>query len=431
MKNIKTKNHIQWELESRKVIDLIRDESNPRSLDQEQRKDIIKSINKFGRVDPLVINSGKRNNYLIGGNQRLSIYVELGIKEVDVMVPNIELSLSQERELHLRLNKNHGSWDYELLKEIDLDLLLDVGFGDEELQGFFDDVELAEDGYNVEEARENMEPTVKTGEIWKLGKHKLLVGDSTDSEQVEKLMNGEKVDLIYADSPYNIGLDYSKGVSNKKNYGGGHTKEKDSQSDEAFKEFLDKSISVARTISKKDAHFFYWCDASYIGALQNLYKNQGIDFRRICMWVKNNHNATPKIAFNRLVEPCVYGTVGKPYLNNDFRNAHEILNQDISTGNQLHDELTEMIDLWLVKRDSVNEYIHPTQKPVGLNEKPLKRCSAPGHKVFSGFGGSGSDLIACEQLNRVWFGVEKDPLFASIILDRWERFTGDKAELCQ
>ena len=149
------------------------------------------------------------------------------------------------------------------------------------------------------------------------------------------------------------------------------------------------------------------------------------------MWVKNNHNATPKIAFNRLVEPCVYGTVGKPYLNNDFRNAHEILNQDISTGNQLHDELTEMIDLWLVKRDSVNEYIHPTQKPVGLNEKPLKRCSAPGHKVFSGFGGSGSDLIACEQLNRVWFGVEKDPLFASIILDRWERFTGDKAELCQ
>ena len=431
MKNIKTKNHIQWELESRKVIDLIRDESNPRSLDQEQRKDIIKSINKFGRVDPLVINSGKRNNYLIGGNQRLSIYVELGIKEVDVMVPNIELSLSQERELNLRLNKNHGSWDYELLKEIDLDLLLDVGFGDEELQGFFDDVELAEDGYNVEEARENMEPTVKTGEIWKLGKHKLLVGDSTDSEQVEKLMNGEKVDLIYADSPYNIGLDYSKGVSNKKNYGGGHTKEKDSQSDEAFKEFLDKSISVARTISKKDAHFFYWCDASYIGALQNLYKNQGIDFRRICMWVKNNHNATPKIAFNRLVEPCVYGTVGKPYLNNDFRNAHEILNQDISTGNQLHDELTEMIDLWLVKRDSVNEYIHPTQKPVGLNEKPLKRCSAPGHKVFSGFGGSGSDLIACEQLNRVWFGVEKDPLFASIILDRWERFTGDKAELCQ
>ena len=150
------------------------------------------------------------------------------------------------------------------------------------------------------------------------------------------------------------------------------------------------------------------------------------------MWVKNNQNPTPKIAFNRLIEPCIYGTIGKPYLNTDYKNANEILNQEVSVGNQLHDELFDMIDLWLVRREHGNEYQHPTQKPVGLNEKPLKRCSAPSHIVFSGFGGSGSDLVACEQLNRKWYGVEQDPVFATVIIDRWEKFTGRKAErVCQ
>ena len=92
------------------------------------------------------------------------------------------------------------------------------------------------------------------------------------------------------------------------------------------------------------------------------------------------------------------------------------------------DELQDMIDLWLVKRDNTQSYLHPTQKPVTLNEKPFKRCSAPGHIIFSGFAGSGSDLIACEQLNRVWRGVEKDLVFATIIIDRWEKFTNLKAK---
>lgn len=146
------------------------------------------------------------------------------------------------------------------------------------------------------------------------------------------------------------------------------------------------------------------------------------------MWIKNNQNPTPKIAFNKVYEPCVYGTIGKPYLNTTFQNANEVLNQEVSSGNQLHDEILEMIDLWIVRRDSAQEYKHPTQKPVNLNEKPFKRCSAPGHIVFSGFAGSGSDLIACEQLQRKWRGVELDPIFATIIIDRWEKLTNQKAK---
>jgi DNA modification methylase len=424
---IKT-NKIKWSTESRKVSELKSYEKNPRKMSEKEKKEIIKSIDGFGRVVPLIINIGSRNNIVIGGNQRLAIYKEKKIVEVDVMIPSRELSIEEEQELNLRLNKNTASWDYELLQDMDLDLLLDVGFEDDELQDFFNDVELADDEYNVPKALEDIiEPKVKTGEIWKLGNHRLLVGDSTNKESVEKLMDGDKAHVAYNDPPYNTGLDYSKGIGNTNKYGGYFSAKDDSKSDTQYKDLLEKSIEVAKSISVTDAHFFYWCDAKYIGALQELYSQQNIDFRRITTWVKNNQNPTPKVAFNKVCELCVYGTAGKPYLNNNFRNANEIMNQEVTSGNQLHDELFEMMDLWIVKRDNSQEYMHPTQKPVSLNEKPLKRCSAPGQIVFSGFAGSGSDLIACEQLNRRWYGVEQDLIFATIIIDRWEKFTNQKA----
>jgi DNA modification methylase len=162
--------------------------------------------------------------------------------------------------------------------------------------------------------------------------------------------------------------------------------------------------------------------------VQNLYTKVGIKKRRVCLWVKGNQNCTPKVAWNRIYEPVIYGTLGSPYLNRNIKNGTEIFNQEVTTGNQILDEVQDMFDLWLVKRDSTSDYLHPTQKPVTLNEKPLKRCSAPLHIVFSGFGGSGSDLIACEELGRCWRGVEKDLIFATIIIERWEKFTNLKAK---
>jgi DNA modification methylase len=311
------------------------------------------------------------------------------------MVPSRELSLEEERELNLRLNKNTGSWNEELLKEFDMNVLLDVGFGDEELQNLFDDVDVVDDDFNVEKAlKETTTPKVKTGEIWELGKHRLLVGDSTDSELVQKLMNGDLADIVYCDPPYNIGLDYSKGVGNKEKYQGSYSGKDDSKKDAEYMDFLDKSMEVAKSVSKKNTHLFYWCDSSYIGMVQALYAKHKVNAKRVCLWLKNNQNPTHKIAFNKVYEPCVYGTIGKPYLNTGMNNINE----------------------------------HPTQKPVTLNEKPLKRCSAPLHIVYSGFAGSGSDLIACEELGRVWRGVEKDLIFATIVIDRWEKFTNLKAK---
>lgn len=420
---------IKWSSTKRKVKDLTPNGYNPRKMNGDERQNLQKSIEEFGAVVPVVLNIGSRADVLIGGEQRVKIYADLGYKEVECMIPSQELTLDEERELNLRLNHNTGSWDEELLKAFDLDVLLDVGFADEELQDFFDDVELAEDDYDVEKAIEEMEePRAKLGEIWQLGDHRLLVGDSTNEEQVAKLMGEMKAHFVFQDMPYNIGLSYDRGIGGSSKYGGGYSSKKDSKSDGEYHKFIEASIAIATTIALPNAHYLYWCDAKYISDIQTLYKKHGITFRRLLLWVKNNQNVTPQVAFNRVHEPAIYGTTQKPYLNQNLKNTNEILNQEITSGNQLHDELLDMIDLWIVKRDNVQEYLHPTQKPVGLSEKPLKRCTAPGHIVFSGFGGSGSDLIACEQLHRKWYGVEIDPVFASVIIDRWEKFTKQTAK---
>jgi DNA modification methylase len=422
------KQKIIWSITTHKVSDLVKNGYNPRKISESEKKDLEKSVKEFGTVVPVVLNIGSRSNIIIGGEQRVKIYVDLGIKEIECMIPSRELTIDEEKELNLRLNKNTGSWDENLLKDFDMNMLLGVGFGDEELQNLFDDIDLIEDDFDIEKAiKETIIPKVKTGEIWQLGKHKLLVGDSTDITSVQTLMGGDLADVVYCDPPYNIGLDYSKGVGNKEKYQGSYSAKDDSKKDTEYLAFIDKSIEVSKIISKKDAHIFYWCDSSYIWITQTLYAKHGIDSKRVCMWIKNNQNPTHKIAFNKVYEPCVYGTLGKPYLNSGMNNSNEILNQEVTTGNQVHDEILDMIDIWIEKRDNAQTYQHPTQKPVTLNEKPIKRCSAPLHIVYSGFGGSGSDLIACEELNRVWRGVEKDLVFATIIIDRWEKFTGLKS----
>ncbi len=421
---------LTWTTARRKVKDLLPAGYNARKLTENERRDLEDSIKEFGTVVPVVLNVGTRENVLIGGHQRVIIYADLGIDEIDVMLPNRELNETEEKRLNLRLNKNTGSWDDEKLKLFDMDMLLDIGFGDDELQALFDDVDVINDEFDVEKAlKETKVARTKPGEIWQLGEHRLLVGDSTDTEQVKKLMDTDLADIIYCDPPYNIGLDYSKGIGTSGKYEGSYTSKKDSKKDSVYAIFIDASMTAALAVAKPNTHLFYWCDERYIWLLQAAYREHGIDSKRVCLWIKNNANMTPQVAFNKMYEPCVYGTIGKPHLNQGFNNANEALNQEITSGNQVHEEILDMIDLWIQKRDAGQEYLHPTQKPVTLNEKPLKRCSSPGHIVFSGFGGSGSDLIACEQLQRKWRGIEQDPIFATVCIDRWEAFTNQKAIL--
>lgn len=409
---------------------------NPRKMTEEERRDLEDSIKEFGTVVPVVVNIGKRKDTLIGGHQRTTIYADLGIKEVEVMVPSRELTKAEEKKLNLRLNKNQGSWDQEKLKEMDLTMLLEVGFGDEDLQMFFDDVDVLDDSFNAARAIKEMKtPTVKPGEVWQLGDHRIMCGDSTDIVQVKELMGKDTADIIYCDPPYNIGLNYNKGSNTgpkqkeKKVYSEGTaTYTNDKKSDVAFATFIDSTLKNALEVAKPNTHVFYWCDERFIWILQTLFRDNKIDNKRVCLWVKNNFSLTPQTAFNKAYEPCVYGTRGTPYLNKNIKNLNELLNQEIGAGNQVHEEIMDIITLWLEKRDNTGNYEHPTQKPVSLAEKPLKRCGAPGHVVLDLFGGSGSTLIACEQLKRHARLMEQDPTFASVIVNRWEVFTNLKAK---
>ncbi|QQS44447.1 site-specific DNA-methyltransferase [Candidatus Roizmanbacteria bacterium] len=230
--------------------------------------------------------------------------------------------------------------------------------------------------------------------------------------------------MVYSDSPYNIDLDYNKGLGGAKQYGG---KTQDNKSDSEFKQFLTEIIQNALASVEKDSHFFYYCDQKYIGLLQQIYQEQSIDHKRVCLWIKNGHNPTPQVAFNKAYEPCVYGTRGKPFLSSKLHNLNEVFNKEVGSGNRLTDDILDLFDIWLAKRKAMNEYTHPTEKPPTLHEKAIRRCTQPGDIILDQFGGSGSTLIACEQLKRRAILVEIEPVFCDLIIKRYEQFTGKKA----
>ncbi len=411
-----------------KVDDLKVANYNPRKWDDFKKAKLRESIERFGLVDPIIVNgSSKRKNIVIGGHFRLKVAKELGHKEVPVVFVNIP-SIEKEKELNLRLNKNTGEWDIELLKEFDLDILLDVGFQDEDLSDIWDDsLETEDDNFDAEEESSKIKkPKVKLGDIYQLGKHKLICCDSTNIQAIKNLVGKGKVSMIYCDPIYNIALDYNKGVGTKGKYGG---KTKDKMSDDEYKVFLKSTMENALAVSRRDCHVFYWCDQRFIGLIQEIYKELGLDSKRVCMWIKNNQNVTPQVAFNKAYEPCVYATRNNPYLSSRITNLNEILNKETTTGNRLPEDIMDLFDIWLVKRLPSAEYQHPTQKPPTLHEKALRRCTKPGDVVLDLFGGSGSTLIACEQMKRVCYMAEIDPVFCEVIINRYESLTGKRAKL--
>jgi DNA modification methylase len=401
-------------------------EYNPRKMTKKQEEDLTEGIKRYGIVDPLIANFNKeRFNFLVGGHQRLKIAKKLGYEEVPVVYLN--LTEEKEKELNLRLNRNLGEWDMDLLKEFDIDLLLDVGFDDADLSHIWDEnLETEDDNFDEEKELEEIKKTdIKPGDLFALGKHLLLCGDSTQEDAVKMMMGKEKVDMIYSDPIYNIGVDYDKGIGGKKNYGGNIN---DNKKEEDYREFLRQTLSNGLSVCKKDAHIFYYSDQKYIGILQALYKELGIDNKRICLWIKNGINPTPQVAFNKCFEPVTYGTIGNPYLS-PIKNLSEILNKEIDIGNRTIDDILDMLDIWLVKRLPGQEYTHSTEKPITLHEKPLRRCTKVNDIVLDLFAGSGSTLMACEQLKRRCYTIEINPIFCQLVINRFEKLTGTKVKL--
>jgi len=399
---------------------------NPRKISPEALAQLKESITRFEMVDPVIVNAApKRKNVVIGGHQRLRAAKELGHKSVPVVYVNIP-SIDKEKELNLRLNRNTGEWDWSKLKIFEADFLSEIGFDDSDLSNIFDDLNVEDDEFDVEKELEKIKkPTVKPGDMYQLGDHRIICGDSTDPRVIQRLLGGRKANTILTDPPFNISLDYNKGVGGRRNYGGTVD---DAKPDDEYKAFLASALKNGLAVSEKDSHVFTYCDQKYIWLLQTLYAELGIANKRVCLWIKNNSSPTPHVAFNKQYEPCVYGTVGKPYLSDKVLNLAEILNSEIGTGNQTFEDIYDLIDIWLVKRLNATDYRHPTEKSPKLHERALRRCTKPNHIVLDLFGGSGSLLVACEQLKRSAYLVEREPVFVELVINRFEKLTGTKAK---
>lgn len=395
-------------------------EYNPRKHTKEQTEQLKTSVERFGMVDPLICNNAKgRENILIAGHFRLEVAKLLGYKEVPVIFITMN-DVGREKELNLRLNKNTGEFDYEKLEAIELTLLLDVGFDYKALDGLWDRKPKQEAFDFVEPKKNDKKPVTKLGDLILLGEHRLICGDSTKPETIARLCGDERFDMIMSDPIYNISIDYNKGIGGKQSYGGTVN---DSKSDNEYVAFLRASMSAALPFTKPDTHVFYWCDQVYIWAIQTLYHEFGIQNKRVCLWVKNGHNPTPGVAFNKCYEPCVYGVKGKPALTKPHTKLNEVMNLEAGTGN----EMLNNLDLWLVKRLPGNEYEHSTMKPPELYEKAIRRCTKSGQIILDSFSGSGSTLIAAEGLKRRVFAVELEPAFCDVTIKRFEALTGQKA----
>jgi DNA modification methylase len=301
-----------------------------------------------------------------------------------------------------------------------------VGFTPDDLSLLYDDIiDTEDDSFDVEkELKKIGTPKSKVGDLYQLGPHKLICGDSTDPNVIKRLVGDEKIVLHYNDPLYNISYRYDTGLGGTKQYGGSA---KDSKSEEEYRAFLKKAMESALSVSNKDAHVFFYSDQKYASLVQDLYQELGISFRRTCIWLKGIANPTPQVAFSKIYEPVTYGVLGKPYVNDQYRNFHEILNKEITSGHRVIDEFYDMIDVWAVKRLSGQEYEHPTQKPVTLHDKAIKRCTKIGDPILSLFGGSGGELLAADQLKRRMFMVELDPVFVDLIIKRYERYSHDIA----
>ena len=410
-------------IENMKVKDLIPYEKNAKKHDKTQIANVAESIKRFGFAQPLVVD---KDNVLIIGHCRLLAAKQLKLREVPV-VKMEDLTEDQVKQLRLLDNKlNESDWDMELLMD---------EVGDLDFDGFDLDWGLPEEAIEIIEDEppepdyEN-EPIAKVGDIWKLGNHRLMCGDSTNKDHLNKLLNGVTADLLLTDPPYNMnfqGAGNAKDRENKKIMN-------DHMSDADFSNFLVNIFKTAKSYIKDGASFYVFYKELGRGVFLTSILESGLLFKQELIWVKNQL-VLGGSNYQSMYEPCLYGCKGKrvKIWKGGRKQRSVIESVDLMNEDELRKavrELTEAQETDIIRENKplVND-LHPTMKPIKLLARFIQNSSNPDDAVLDVFGGSGSTMIACEQLDRSAYLMELDPRFADVIVKRWENFTGKKAEL--
>jgi DNA modification methylase len=403
-----------------KIEDLKPADYNPRKWDDKMVESLKASIVNFGLVDPLVVNSAvNRQNIVIGGHFRLHVAKLLGFTEVPVVYVDIPEE-TRERELNLRLNKNLGQFDADALANFDQELLAAVGWSTQELEKIFN-LGAKEDDF----VQQDEQTTIQKGDLYILGKHRLICGDATDEVEVAQLMDGQLANLIFTDPPYMV--DYKSpgglGYDSKKFGGTGGKIFNDNLKEPEALEFYVKILKNLYNFSQDNAPLYWWFANRNNYINRKAWRKSGWQMSQIIIWLKNSMIFSQGQDYHRCYEPCMFGWKQKKkhYSNKVIANYKDVFSLD-------REEYQDQLDVWFENRDITQDYIHPTQKPVRRAERALRKSSEAGGIVLDFFGGSGSTLMACEQMDRRCFVMELDPKYCQAIINRWQQFTGEQAK---
>ena len=413
------------------IDELVPYENNAR-INDKAVEIVANSISSFGFRNPCIID---KNNVIVAGHTRVLACKKLGIDKVPCIVAD---DLTEEQIKAFRIADNSSAqiaeWDIDkLMKELDtIDYDMEQ-FGLAEQLAEINKTaqkQTEEDNYDVE-ANLPDEPKSKSGDIYKLGEHILMCGDSTKANDVDILMNGELADLVFTDPPY--GVSY-KGTNNPNGREWEIIKNDTLRGNELFLFLLEAFKNIKRKL-KLGGAFYIWYANSNSMEFETALLGAELKKKQILIWQKGlvlGHSD-----YHWSYEPCIYGChpdkncewygdrCQTTYWNLNPIDIDKLKKEDSIA---ILKKLYEDKDVWEIKRDNVNDYIHPTQKPIGLAGKALNNSSQKGMIVLDLFGGSGSTLMACEQLGRKARIMEFDPKYVDAIIQRWETYTGQKAE---
>ena len=436
--------------EKRKLNELVAADYNPRKAltpeDSEYQK-IKRSIEEFGYVDPIIINE---DGTIIGGHQRCTVLKDLGYEEVDVVV--VSLDKQREKALNIALNKITGEWDELKLKDLLLDLDLGdydislTGFEQEDLAELVDNLavepEAMNDDFDGEAVLEDIvEPKTKLGDVWKLGRHRLMCGDSTSQEDVATLMKGEMADLIITDPPYNVNYGDKADMLDtylQKGHRNNSRIKNDNMDNESFYSFMLQIYQSAYEFMREGAAIYVFHAESTGHIFRQAFLDAGLKLAQCLIWEKNAF-VLGRQDYQWRHEPCLYGWKegAAHYFINDRTQDTVILEDDVDFEamkkadliayiEDMHRKYKDQTSVIYENKPTRND-IHPTMKPVTLIGRLMSNSSKSGWNVLDLFGGSGSTLMAAEQLGRTAFLMELDEKFCDVIVKRWEEYTGQSA----
>lgn len=421
----------------RKLSELHELPGNPRTIKKDQFEKLKKSIKDnadYFEARPIILSNRTGKLVIIAGNQRYKSAKAIGMTEVPTILLE-GLSEEREREIVIRDNVENGDWDMDALaNEWNAQDLLDWGVELPELEAM---TEVVED--TPPEVNEEEEPMTKLGQIWRLGNHRLMCGDSTKADQVAELMGGELADLLVTDPPYNVNYGAQKAPTMKKLHHrtDGLRVANDNMESSAFQQFLRDAYSAADSAMKQGAAWYIWHASAEVKNFTEALEETEWQLRQIIIWAKDRLSMGLQ-DYQWRHEPCLYGwKSGAGHYFRDIRTETTVFDDEKPIDELSNKELKELVrnyrqavptSIIRENKPSKSEE-HPTMKPVKLIARLVANSSREGEAVLDIFGGSGTTMIACEQLGRSCYMMELDPHYADVIIERWQNFTGQTAEL--